>query len=302
MNGRLRKIIRQDAKQALSGKWLTAIIIWFILALVMTPGSFTWQQAGQQFFVGGNGISIFLLLLSAPLFMGAIKWYLSMLRREEPAIEQVFSWFTKDRFLPSLMVRLFFIMVRIIQVMAVMLVSMLCLIPLIAVGGFSFYAHSSWRGGFNFMPFAPEYFFGFPRFAGAFILSFSLFALVLLTAIVISEWFVIRYSAVSNIVADNPKIGIGMAIHESCAVMEGNGWKMIRFYLSFIGWALLVPVTFGLILLYLIPYFTAARLLYIEYFRDMYAKRMAGAVPSEGAEKESLVEETGAENSHQQGQ
>jgi uncharacterized membrane protein len=231
-----------------------------------------------------------------------------MLRREDVAIEQVFSWFTKERYLPSLMVRLFFFMVRIIQMIVIVLIGLLSLIPMFALGGFAFYSHNGFRGGFNFMPFAaPDYFFNIPRLAGSFVLCAILFILVVLAATVFTEWFITRYSAVTNIVADTPQIGIGPAIRQSLDVMEGNGWKMIRFYLSFIGWALLIPITFGLILLYLVPYFTASRLLYIEYFRDMHNKRIAGTPSFERPDQsppdpEPKPEENGPQNPPEQGQ
>lgn len=279
MNRNIRKMIKRDAKQALSGNWLTAIIIGFILLLISSTGPATWNHGGMQsnFSVSGNGFSFLSILLAAPLTMGAVRWYLSMLRREEPMIEQVFSWFTKERYLPSLMVRLFFIMVRFIETIAGILLVGISMIPLFVIGRFSFFSQGFWENRYRFMPFDNPYdFFRFPGIAKPVFLCLGLSFLIVLAVLLFAEWFITRYSAIPNIVSDNPKIGIGTAIRQSCDVMRGNGWKMIRFYLSFIGWALLVPVTLGLILIYLIPYFTASKSLYIEYFRDMYAKSVSG--------------------------
>lgn len=286
MNGRLRKIIRQDAKQALSGKWLTAIGICFLLVLVTSPGLFSFHWQGRQFSFGGNGLGLLMVFVSAPLMMGSVKWYLSALRREETAIEEVFSWFTKETFLPSLLVRLFFIMVRVIQGIVITIIGILALIPLILAARLPFYFDAvPWGrpwGGFDISPYdLPYYFFNSPRFGARFFLLFGLLVLVAFAVVAITEWFIARFAAVPNIVADNPKIGIGNAIRQSVDVMQGNGWKLIRFYLSFIGWALLIPVTLGLILLYLAPYFTAARLLCIEYFRDTYEKKKQAPPPFE---------------------
>ncbi len=66
MNGRLRKIIRQDAKQALSGKWLTAIGICFLFVLVTSPASFPSIGRGANFPSAGMGLA-FSWFLCRPL-------------------------------------------------------------------------------------------------------------------------------------------------------------------------------------------------------------------------------------------
>ncbi|SHO51894.1 DUF975 family protein [Anaerocolumna xylanovorans] len=67
-----------------------------------------------------------------------------------------------------------------------------------------------------------------------------------------------RYCMAPYIMADNPEIGIMDAIRESKEMMNGYKWKYFCLQFSFIGWALLSIVTFGIGLLWVMPYMQAA--------------------------------------------
>ena len=62
------------------------------------------------------------------------------------------------------------------------------------------------------------------------------------------------YSMSYYIMLENPEIGINEAIKKSSKIMEGNKLKLFLLQLSFIGWFLLAPFTFGLLYIYIIPY------------------------------------------------
>ena len=69
---------------------------------------------------------------------------------------------------------------------------------------------------------------------------------------------IISYAMTNYILIENPDISINEAISRSREMMEGNKMKYFLFQLSFLGWALLIPLTFGLISIYVVPYMQTA--------------------------------------------
>lgn len=67
----------------------------------------------------------------------------------------------------------------------------------------------------------------------------------------------ISYSQAIMIAAENPGISAMEAIERSKAMMEGKKWRYFVLSLSFIGWLLLVPLTFGILSVWLVPYMNA---------------------------------------------
>ncbi len=102
-----------------------------------------------------------------------------------------------------------------------------------------------------------EVLYGFERFAKAFglyiVISLFIFlwALLLIIPGIIAAF---RYSMSFYILADNPDIGIMEAMNRSKIMMRGNKWKLFCLNMSFIGWAILCVLSFGIGFLWLIPY------------------------------------------------
>lgn len=76
----------------------------------------------------------------------------------------------------------------------------------------------------------------------------------------------IKYAFVPHVLADNPSITAREALDESERLMEGVMGDFFRLILSFIGWALLCFVTFGLASLWVIPYMNAS---VAEFYRQI---------------------------------
>ena len=68
----------------------------------------------------------------------------------------------------------------------------------------------------------------------------------------------IEYSQVAFILRDNPELSDNAAIEKSMAMMLGHRWQYFKLQFSFIGWWLLVFVTFGVAILWVQPYVWAA--------------------------------------------
>ena len=78
----------------------------------------------------------------------------------------------------------------------------------------------------------------------------------------------LAYTFVTYLVVDTDTTGSD-ALARSRGMMKGYKGDYFVFILSFIGWFLLVPITFGLILIWLIPYFNVATVLYYDKLKEI---------------------------------
>ena len=67
------------------------------------------------------------------------------------------------------------------------------------------------------------------------------------------------YWMVPYIIAENPGISTSRAFKISCQTTKGEKMRIFVFELSFIGWYLLCALTFGIGLIFLLPYVSASR-------------------------------------------
>ena len=67
------------------------------------------------------------------------------------------------------------------------------------------------------------------------------------------------YSMTPYIMAEKPNMSINDAITKSREIMKGHKWQLFLLDLSFTGWMILSALTLGLALVYVWPYYNAAR-------------------------------------------
>ena len=113
---------------------------------------------------------------------------------------------------------------------------------------------------------------GLQLFIGFFVLLWSL--LFIIPGIVAG----FRYAMAPYIMAENPDIGIREAVNLSKQMMAGHKGRLFGLQLSFIGWALLSALTFGIGSLWLNPYMNTA-------FAAFYIERTGRGIPMAGAEQ-----------------
>ena len=77
---------------------------------------------------------------------------------------------------------------------------------------------------------------------------------------------VFAYSLVPFLLADDKynNLGYKEVLKKSEEMMNGHKMDYFVFNLSFIGWALLIPFTLGIILIWLAPYYTTARIKFLN--------------------------------------
>lgn len=73
----------------------------------------------------------------------------------------------------------------------------------------------------------------------------------------------LAYSMVILLVIDTDVTGSD-ALKKSREMMKGYKWNYFVFMLSFIGWFILTPFTLGILLIWLVPYYTVAEILYYD--------------------------------------
>ncbi len=72
------------------------------------------------------------------------------------------------------------------------------------------------------------------------------------------------YAMTYYILNDNPALSANDAITESRKMMDGNKMNLFILDLSFIGWYILSVFTFGILLLYVVPYHNATKAQFYE--------------------------------------
>ena len=74
----------------------------------------------------------------------------------------------------------------------------------------------------------------------------------------------IEYSMSYYVLCDNPTMAANEARLESMRLMQGNKWRYFCLMFSFIGWIILSGLTFGILLLWVIPYVRTATAAFYE--------------------------------------
>ena len=80
------------------------------------------------------------------------------------------------------------------------------------------------------------------------------------------------YAMSMYILADNPEMGALEAIERSKAMMNGHKMELFVLHLSFFGWFLLCAVTFGIALLWVVPYVNATMVNFYNSIKNTAAE------------------------------
>ena len=135
----------------------------------------------------------------------------------------------------------------------------------VLTAGWTVFCVAVMRNGSN----ALQVFSGFPRF-------FAMGWLMLVQAVRIALWSLLliipgfvafyAYRLAFFLKVDHPEWSASKALAESRRMMHGHKWRLAWLDASFIGWWLLVVVTFGLATLFVTPYMGVT---YAAFYEDM---------------------------------
>ena len=106
---------------------------------------------------------------------------------------------------------------------------------------------------------------------GMFLMNFfiSLWSLLLIIPGFIKYY---AYALTPYILIDNPELSANQAINLSQKMMKGHKFDMFILHLSFIGWIFLSIFTFGIGLLWLMPYMMTAQAAFYQDVKNEYNK------------------------------
>ena len=100
--------------------------------------------------------------------------------------------------------------------------------------------------------------------ASGFVLLFFVASIGLFITSIYASIKEMLYSLNNYLLYDNPDMPAKEIVEKSATLMYGNRWKLFCLILSFIGWAILASFTFGIGMLWLIPYITISIIVFYE--------------------------------------
>lgn len=227
---------RRLARQALSGKWGKVALLTLVYTLIVYVISFVLS------FIPAVG-SIVQFVINIPISFGFICTLMKLKRGEEVS----YTGFLTDgfnSFASSWKVTLW----TIVKMLVPIIILIVALVVLgigsgITVAGAA--ASSSSAAG-----------------TGSAVIVISIIAMI-----VASVWLTIKsysYQLVYYLLFDNPTKDAKEIVEESEKLMNGNRWRLFCLELSFIGWIILSGFTFGIGMLWLMPYMAMAQIVFYE--------------------------------------
>ena len=93
--------------------------------------------------------------------------------------------------------------------------------------------------------------------------------------------FTYMLSQIFYLLADNPQIGAVEVLKKSAEMMKGYKWKLFCLHLSFIGWILLIVITFGIAFIWVGPYIKTANTIFYENLKSLTDKNTIEVDPLE---------------------
>lgn len=221
--------IRAQAREDLSGKWGKVIllnVLFFVAVFVMSMINFIPV-------IGG----IICVLLSVPL---SYSYAENLMRLKRGETENVTELFTNigNNFSRSWGVTFQTILKAIVPLIAIIVIAFI---------GIIFIAVNAVNGE-----------------AGGVVLVGLLMYIALIAVYI---WFFCKVLLLvlgEYIAIDNPELSAKESVEKSMELMKGNRWKYIWLELSFIGWAILASLTFGIGYLWLVPYMAVSVICFYE--------------------------------------
>lgn len=224
-----RNELKASARESLLGHYGTVICALLFSQLITLVINLPFDQMTQQgvtYQVPSRAIlgvigSLLVSLVSVLLEVGLCQIHLQIARKEKTSILEIFYPFKNrpDKFLGYSVL--------------IMLVSMACTLPGTLVTLLSSMALET---------------------------SFAMIGLVLVGSIllgvgcVILLIFMLAWGLTPYILLDNPSMSVLKAMKLSSQLMKGNKCRLFTLYLSFLGWILFSLLTFGIALLWILPY------------------------------------------------
>ena len=229
--------IKANARKALAGKWGKAAILTLVYSIIVFVINFVCRLIP---IVGG----IILFVISTPISYGLLVSFMKLKRDEDVNYTDFlnfgFSSFSKVwGVLGNIVLKM---------ILPICLLVIFIILLVVSLGGSIASAiiaeSSSGVAGFGFLAFV------------------SVIGYIASLIYVIVKGFL--YSLSYYILNDNPNMTGKEIVGMSENLMKGNRWKFFWLGLTFIGWAILAGFTFGIGMLWLMPYIMVSMVCFYE--------------------------------------
>lgn len=230
--------IRANARESLKGRWGKAALVTLVFAII----SYLLSLLNFIPLIGGLAVSV----ISVPLSYGLIVTFIKFKRNESftytTFLSQGFENFGK---VWSVVLWTVFKLLLWVIVIVVSIFLMITMSSLIAAS--ALLDSSSASSAFY-----------------AFVALVSLVAYIVGIVMLIIKGY--SYSMIYFILYDNPTLTGKEIVEKSATIMKNNKWRYFCLNLSFIGWAILAGFTFGIGMLWLVPYIQIAN---VHFYEDL---------------------------------
>lgn len=250
----ISKDFRKDAREKLSGKWLKAVLITLIyLAVNWLMGFISGKLNNEALSLV---FSLFLFFIDIPFAYGLIHSFVKMFDNEDVSffdfISTGFSNFSRS----------WGVAIHTFLKLLLPIVLMILSIVLI-MSGFIGSIIPSLQNSIN-INHTLSTIDASSINASALLVSLAGFVLYIISIILNITWS--YYYKLAYIIAiDEPNLTAKEVVNKSKECMKGNRFKLFCLDLSFIGWAILAVFTFGIGLLWLLPYMQVAEISFARF-------------------------------------
>ena len=250
---------RAEARKKLEGKWgkvaritLAYVALFFVLGFI--EGLLEKVSTIQSIW------SIAVAVIEVPLAFGLIISLFKVFNSEDV---KAFDFFMLgfNNFAKSWKISLRIVLKIIVPIILIVVSIFLMSFGLVAGSASALLSSSSSGGLFIFV-----------------VIGLILYIVALVWAIMVSYYYSLAYV----IATDKPELDAKQAVEESKRLMTGNRGKLFCSQFSFIGWAILAALTFGIGYLWLLPY--------LQFSMFAFYKKLSG---NDTVEVETNVENDG---------
>ena len=241
----LRSELKQNAKNQLKNNWGLAIGIIIVCTLISCIPNLLVEINDESLAIAII-TPIITLFITGPLTIGQCRFFINLSNRSNPKFSDL--WYGFNNILKAIGVTL----VITLLVGVIVFIGVILLIITGIILSFMYpQVYYIMSEGLEMSMMAIEVTLVVRLLVGVIVFIGAI--LLIITGIILS----FMYSQVYYIMAENPEMSIIDCLKESSRIMKGHKMDLFVLELSFLGWVILMGITFGIAGLYVLPYYSA---------------------------------------------
>lgn len=235
---------RAEARRKLEGKWGKVACISLVYMLIFFVISFIENKLSDSM---SAIFSLVVTIIEVPLGFGLIIALFKVFHDEEV---ETFDFFTLgfSNFKKAWSISFAIFLKMLIPIILIVVSYILIAFGISGIAAAAIFYNSVAAGSFGFFV----------------VIGFILLIASMIWAIPKSYYYQLSYL----VAIDNPELTAKESVERSASLMEGKRWKLFCLQFSFIGWAILSTITFGIGFLWLVPYIEFASIVFYKSLID----------------------------------